>query len=47
MYKLTYTIGKRTVQSWNFHSKSLAYWMKSELLNKGGFEMGTFKVEQV
>jgi len=44
-YKLTYTIGKRTVQEWYFHSKSLAYWMKSELLIKGGYDMGKFKVE--
>lgn len=46
-YKLTYTIGKRTVQEWYFHSKSLAYWMKSELLIKGGYDMGKFKVEEL
>ena len=44
-YKLTYTIGKKVIQSWTMPSKVLCYWMKSELLIKGGYEMGKFKVE--
>lgn len=46
-FKLTYNIGKTVVQEWTFHSKSLAYWMKSELLFTGRFNDGKFKVEKI
>ena len=44
MYKLTYQIGSKVVQEWNFASKPLAYWQKSVLLNSGQYELGKFKV---
>jgi hypothetical protein len=46
-YKLTYIIGKKVVQEWTLTNRSLAYWMKSELLNKGGYELGKFKVTSI
>lgn len=46
-FKLTYNVGKTTVQEWTFHSRSLAYWMKSELLWTGNYKNGKFKVEQI
>ena len=46
-YKLIYQIGKKVVQEWTFNNKSLAYWMKSELLIKGGYDMGKFKVNEI
>lgn len=45
MTKLSYIIGKTTVQTWYLPSKTIAYWMKSKLLIEGGYEMGVFKVE--
>jgi hypothetical protein len=46
-YKLIYQVGKKVVQEWTFSNRTLAYWMKSELLNKGGYEMGKFKVTAI
>lgn len=46
-YKLTYEIGKKVVQEWTFSNRTLAYWMKSELLIKGGYDMGKFKVKEI
>ena len=46
-YKLIYQIGKKVVQEWTFNNRSLAYWMKSELLIKGGYDMGKFKVNEI
>lgn len=43
-FKLTYQVGGKVVQEWNFVSKSLAYWQKSVLLNSGQYELGKFKV---
>lgn len=36
--------GNKVVQEWNFHSKSLAYWYKSELIWTGRYNDGKFKV---
>lgn len=46
-YKLTYIIGKKVVDEWTLTNRSLAYWMKSVLLNKGGYDMGKFKVTEI
>jgi hypothetical protein len=46
-YKLSYEIGKKVVQEWTFSNRTLAYWMKSVLLNKGGYDMGKFKVTEI
>jgi len=46
-YKLIYQVGKKVVQEWTFSNRTLAYWMKSELLNKGGYELGKFKVTAI
>lgn len=46
-YKLIYQIGKKVIQEWTFNNRSLAYWMKSELLIKGGYDIGKFKVTEI
>lgn len=46
-YKLIYQVGKKVVQEWTFSNRTLAYWMKSELLNRGGYELGKFKVTAI
>lgn len=46
-YKLTYQVGKQVVQEWTFNNKNLAYWMKSELLFTGRYQLGKFKVTPV
>jgi len=46
-FKLTYHIGTKVVQEWNFHSKSLAYWYKSELIWSGRYNDGKFKVSTI
>jgi len=46
-YKLTYIIGKKVVQEWTLTNRSLAYWMKSVLLNSGQYELGKFKVTAI
>lgn len=46
-YRLTYEIGNKVVEEWTFHSKSLAYWMKSELLWSGRYENGKFKIKKL
>jgi len=47
MIKLTYQIGNKPIQEWTFNNKSLAYWMKSELLFTGRYNLGTFKIETI
>jgi hypothetical protein len=47
MYKLSYYSGKTVIQSWTFPSKSLCYWKKSDLLNRGLCTVGKFKVEPI
>jgi hypothetical protein len=46
-YKLIYKIGMATVQEWIFHSKSLAYWKKMDLIETGRFNMGCFEIQQM
>jgi hypothetical protein len=46
-FKLIYKVGNKVVQEWFCHSKSLAYWKKSEMLNSGNFQLGKFTVSQI
>lgn len=46
-YKLTYKIGLAVVQEWTFHSKSLAYWKRMDLIETGRYNMGEFKIEEI
>ena len=46
-YKLIYKIGMATVQEWIFHSKSLCYWKKMDLIETGRFNMGCFEIQQM
>lgn len=46
-YLLTYYVGSRAIQSWHFHSKALAYWMKNELLYTNNYQLGTFKITKI
>lgn len=46
-YKLSYIVGLVVVQEWTFHSKSLAYWKRMDLIETGQYNLGTFKIEEV